>query len=100
MSNEVTTILKELTVMAQRWREDRERFLVKGGDNSLEVNEFEAELDEHFNLFLFRQWQLGIISKEQYVETWSAVHNEWVILVSKAREMTRLSKMKWWIFYG
>ena len=100
MSNAVNQTLTDLIVMAKTWRQDREQFLIKGGDNRLEVNEFEAELDEHFNLFLFRQWQLGIITKEEYVYTWSSIHDEWVKLFCKAQEMDRLSTLGWWLLYG
>lgn len=77
-------LINELYWRAKAWRIDRERFLVPGEDNSLEVNEFEAELDEYFFPYITRLWVVGFFSKEEYVAVWSGVREEWVVLWKKA----------------
>lgn len=71
--------------MARSWRNSRESFLREGEDNSIESNDFEAELDE-FEYFLLALKSSEQISHDDYCLIWSDIREEWEIFEAKARE--------------
>ena len=84
--------------MARKWRIDRQQYIIPGGDNAAELEEFAAELEDMM-LTILRLASAGILDRNEARRWCAEVHNEWVKLTIYARGSWK-HRAKRWMYHG
>ena len=85
--------------MARRWRLSREKYIVVGSDNEIELADFESELTEYFFPPILRLAANKIITDREAHQWCADIHNEWVILTLYSRGGWRHKFIRW-LYHG
>ena len=91
---------QDLIAMARNWRKFRERYIARGGDNSAELNAFEAELYDNLMAPLQMMARQGIITQAEAQQWGGDILNEWVKLCQYAKGRWWHRILGRWLFYG
>jgi len=80
---------QDLINIARNWRRFQERYISRGGDNRIELGDFEADLYDQLVFPLKGMAQRGIVTEAEAQQWGSDILNEWVLL-------TIYAKGRWW----